>query len=83
MKLLTTIQVRDIMHRNGGHPAYTNKTKGHTGNVRRIKAYFRGNTKMLAALRAACGAENVNLTPGVDYVRGSGQQAVTVRCTLE
>lgn len=82
MSLLTTTQVRAIMRENGGFPEYTNKSAGHTGNVRRVKAYYRGNAKMLEALREKCGISNVNLTDGVAYVRGPSFRAVTVRCVL-
>ena len=77
--LLTTKQVRTIMLNNGGCPAYTNKTTGHTGNNRRVKAYYRGNSKMLNALILACGKENVKLTAGNGWSRARG---VTVRCVL-
>jgi hypothetical protein len=82
MPMLTTTQVRAIMRENGGFPAYTNKSAGHTGNIRRVKAYYNGNAKMLAALREKCGISNVNLTDGASYVRGPSLRAVTVRCTL-
>ena len=86
MKLLTTTQVRNIMRSEGGEPRYTNKTTGYTGNIRRVKAYYYGNQKMLKALQKACGAENVTLTDGGDlsgFGYGySGQPGVTVKCVL-
>ena len=82
-QLLTTTQVRNIMRANGGTPEYTNKTAGHTGNVRRVKAYYRGNSQMLIALQNACGALNVTLTKGVEYSRSyMPRRAVTVRCVI-
>ncbi len=77
--LLTTTQVRALMRTYGGEPLYTNKTTGHTGNIRRVKAYYNDNQNMLAALILACGDENVTLTEGSDWM---GEPGVTVRCTL-
>lgn len=80
-KLLTTKQVRNIMRINGAdsYGMYTNKTAGHKGNLRRVKAYVRGNHKMVTALIDACGAENVNITDGSEYF---GWPGVTVKCVL-
>lgn len=88
MKLLTTLQVRKIMRKHGGEPLYTNKTTGDTSNIRRVKAYYYGNKKMLKALQKKCGQKNVTLTSGGgDSLSGfgygySGQPGVTVRCVL-
>ena len=81
MKLLTTLQVRDIMRANGGVPEYTNKTTGHTGRDRRVKCYYNGNAKMVTALQKVCGKDNVKVTSGElhRWSRGSG---VTVKCIL-
>jgi hypothetical protein len=38
--MLTTLQVRTILRNANITPRYTNKTKGHSGNVRRVKAYL-------------------------------------------
>lgn len=76
MELLTTVRVREIIREFGGDPLYTNSATGNTGNIRRIKCYYRNNKKLLAALRAACGEENVTLTKGIF-------PAITVRCILE
>jgi hypothetical protein len=83
-KLLTTLQVRNIMRANGvnGNMMYTNKTTGHTGNQRRVKCYYRGNDKALAALRAACGAENVTLTQEPEAWHRSFGAGITVKCVL-
>lgn len=80
MKLLTTLAVRWVMRVYGAKPLYTNKTKGHTGNVRRVKCYYDGNYEMLNGLRNAFGTENVTLTSGNH--RYYSQQAITVRCVL-
>lgn len=38
--MLTTQQVRNVLRANNITPRYTNKTTGHTGKVRRVKAYL-------------------------------------------
>ena len=81
MNFLTTIQVRDIMRVNGATALYTNKTTKHPGRYRSVKCYYRGNDKVLAALRAACGEKNVNLTKGSGYSRSWGE-GITVKCIL-
>ena len=83
-KLLTTIQVRNIMRANGvyGNSMYTNKSKGHTGTARRVKCYYRGNDKVLAALQKACGADNVTLTPEPPMWHRSWGAGITVKCVL-
>lgn len=79
--MLTTKQVRNIMHAHGAkqYGIYTNKTTGHTGNERRVKCYYSGNRALLAALRAAAGKENVTLTAGSHWRAWSG---ITVKCLL-
>lgn len=79
MTLLTTLQVRTIMRANGLQPAYTNKTTGHRGNDRRVKAYTPRGKYNLQALRDKCGAENVTITNGSDYRNWPG---ITVKCVL-
>lgn len=83
MQLLTTVQIRKIMRANGLRPAYTNKTTGHDGNIRRVKCYYSGHdATLLAALYTACGPRNVTLTKGNDhYLRGGGP-GITVKCVL-
>ena len=84
-KLLTTLQVRNIMLKNGvyGNSMYTNKTSKNPGNIRRVKCYrMAGDGALIAALREAAGAENVNLTPGGECHR-SGGPGITVKCVLE
>jgi hypothetical protein len=80
MLLLTTLQVRAIMRANGGKPAYTNKTKGYTGQHRRVKAYYRSNAAMVSALQRACGVENVTVTNRNDP---HGFAGVTVKCYIK
>ena len=75
--MLTTKQVRDIIHAHDGavFGIYTNKTAGHTGNERRVKCYYRNNGKLFSALKEAAGAENVKLTT-------SWFPGITVKCVL-
>lgn len=83
-KLLTTLQIRTIMRANGvsGSMMYTNKTKGHTGRIRRVKCYLAGgDAGLVSALHAATGAMNVNVTAGSSYSRSWGE-GVTVKCVL-
>lgn len=81
--MITTKQVRAIIaqHSTSSYGVYTNKTTGHTGSDRRVKCYFRGNNKLLAALQKAAGAENVTLTAGGEgwYAGGPG---IVVKCIL-
>ena len=79
-KLLNTKQVRAIIRANGGTPLYTNKTKGHTGNIRRVKCYFDGNADLLAALDKASGIRNVNWIMNNRYAHHT---AITIKCVLE
>lgn len=82
MPLLTTTQVRAIMRTHGGEPLYTNKSLGHTGNIRRVKAYYFNNKEdrtMLRVLNKACGRENVTVTEGSDQ---HGVPGITVKCVL-
>lgn len=80
-KLLTTKQVRNIIHANGGgeYGIYTNKTAGHTGMDRRVKCYYGNNETLYRALKKAAGAENVTLTSGGGGWAGPG---LTVKCVL-
>jgi hypothetical protein len=81
--MLTTKQVRAIIaqHSTSSYGVYTNKTTGDTSNRRRVKCYFRGNTKLLVALSNAAGVDNVTLTAGSNsyYTAGAG---IVVKCVL-
>ena len=81
--MITTKQVRAIIaqHSTYSYGIYTNKTTGHTGLDRRVKCYFRNNTKLLKALIAAAGAENVTLTEGGNQYYGGGP-GIVVKCVL-
>ena len=81
MTMLTTIQVRKVIRKNGGAAGqvYTNKYK--IGNERTVKCYYNGNDAMLAALKAACGEENVKLTAGSGYSRSWGE-GIIVKCVI-
>jgi hypothetical protein len=81
--MLTTTQVRAIIHKysNNTYGLYTNKTKGHTGLNRRVKCYFRGNTKLYTALIEAAGSENVYITEGSPHYHSIGP-AIIVKCVL-
>ena len=82
--MLTTKQARAIIaqHSTRSYGVYTNKTKGDASNIRRVKCYFRGNTKLLIALQKAAGKQNVTLTEGAVgmYTGGPG---IIVKCILE
>lgn len=80
--MLTTSQVRAIMHQYGANDygIYTNKTAGHEGPERRVKCYYRGKKDLLDALQKAAGKENVTLTPGAVYY-GAGP-GITVKCII-
>ena len=82
--MLTTKQVRAIIHQHtdNTYGIYTNKTAGHTGNDRRVKCYFRNNTRLLRALEKAAGKQNVTVTEGGSgwYAGGAG---IVVRCILD
>ena len=81
--MITTKQVRAIIaqHSNSSYGVYTNKTTGHTGSDRRVKCYFRGNTKLLNTLQKAAGKENVTLTAGGNQYYGGGPGLI-VKCIL-
>jgi hypothetical protein len=81
--MLTTTQVRAIIHKHSTNTygIYTNKTKGHTGPIRRVKCYFRNNTKLLTALQKAAGLENVTLTGGGHSYYSAGP-GITVKCVI-
>jgi len=81
--MITTTQVRAIInkHAPNSYGVYTNKTKGHLGQVRRVKCYFRNNIKLLKALQRAAGRDNVTLTVGGVGAYG-GQPGITVKCVL-
>jgi hypothetical protein len=82
MALLTTLNVRSIMRKNGcgSGGIYTNRY-GKTGTARTVKCYYCGNASALAALQAACGEENVKLTAGSKHFRSWGE-GITVKCVL-
>jgi hypothetical protein len=82
--MLTTKQVRAIIaqHSTSTYGVYTNKTKSDASNIRRVKCYFRGNTKLLIALQKAAGKQNVTLTEGGDSYY-SGGPGIIVKCVLE
>ena len=82
--MITTKQVRAVIakHSTSSYGVYTNKTTGHTGSDRRVKCYFRGNNKLLAALQKAAGAENVTLTAGFGGGGYGGGAGIVVKCIL-
>jgi hypothetical protein len=81
--MLTTKQVRAIIaqHSTDIYGVYTNKTKGHKGQERRVKCYFQNNVVLYHALQKAAGADNVTLTAGSAgyYSTGPG---IVVKCVL-
>ena len=80
MKMLTTKQVRKIMH-SFEVPSinmWTNKTLGHKGQNRRVKCYST-ELSVFVALQRACGAANVKATQGCNP-RGSG---IVVKCLID
>ena len=81
--MITTKQVRAIIaqHRRYMSDVYTNKTTGHTGQERRVKCYFRNNTKLFKALQKAAGKENVTLTAGTAGP-GMRRRGIVVKCIL-
>lgn len=80
--MLTTIEVRDIMRKAGrdAEYIYTNKTKGHTGNERRVKCYF-PDEKLVAQLKQAAGADNVKIMLHGGYNSGM-HDGIVVKCVL-
>jgi hypothetical protein len=79
--MLTTIEVRSIMRKAGRDSwcIYTNKTRGHAGNERRVKCYF-PDEKLVAWLNQAAGAENVKV-----MLHGGGHgmhDGIVVKCVL-
>jgi hypothetical protein len=81
--MITTTQVRAIInkHAPNSYGVYTNKTAKYTGQIRRVKCYFRNNIKLLKALQRAAGKENVTLTTGGNGYC-SGGPGITVKCVL-
>jgi len=81
--MITTKQVRAIInkHAPNSYGVYTNKTAKYTGQIRRVKCYFRNNVKLLKALQKAAGKENVTLTAGGVGAYG-GMPGITVKCVL-
>ena len=81
--MITTTQVRAVIakHRQYMSDVYTNKTTGHTGSDRRVKCYFRNDTKLFKALQKAAGKENVTITAGTAGA-GMGRQGIVVKCVL-
>lgn len=83
--MLTTVQVRNIMMRNGiWRDVYTNKTRANCGTERRVKCYMPSDankaTALIRELEQAAGKENVKVTDGdLNY---HGTPGITVRCTL-
>jgi hypothetical protein len=82
--MLTTKQVRAIIHQHtdNTYGIYTNKTTGDTSNMRRVKCYFRNNTKLLRALQKAAGKQYVTLTEGAQHYY-SGGPGIIVECILD
>lgn len=82
MSKLTTLQVRAIMLAHGvsGYEMWTNKSKNHTGQDRRVKCYFRNNLSMLQALQSAAGGAAVKVTRGASWAQQ--RPALIVKCVL-
>lgn len=80
--MLNTKQVRAIIaqHSDSSYGVYTNKTTGDMSNRRRVKCYFRNNTKLYFALQKAAGVENVKITEGGNYY--GGRPGIVVKCVL-
>ena len=84
--MLTTLQVRAIMHRhiktNLWNRIWTNRWKN-SGDIRSVKCYEPGDFKqsmmLLKELQAKAGADNVNITAGSEHMGCSG---ITVRCVI-
>lgn len=74
-----TIEARDALRSAGFTPIYTNKSAGHKGNERRVKAYI-GRNSDVDMLRQMVGFANVKLPSNPSY---SGRHSVTVKCFLE
>lgn len=77
--MLTTIQVRAIMHKHSirAEDMYTNKTTGHTGNIRRVKCYS-SEDALIEELMEVAGWD-VTVTEGSSYMQRPG---ITVKCIL-
>ena len=82
--MLTTKQVRAIIHQHtdSTYGIYTNKTRGDNSNQRRVKCYFRNNTKLLRALQKAAGKQYVTVTEGSGSCYGGGP-GIIVECILD
>lgn len=76
----TTTQARKAMRKAGLSPLYTNKTTGHTGEFRRVKAYYTRGAD-IAALQESVGVENVRVTNGAE-LSAYGRDGVIVYCVL-
>jgi hypothetical protein len=81
--MITTTQVRAIInaHRTSTYGLYTNKTAGYTGDIRRVKCYFKGDVKLVVALQKAAGKANVYLTEGSGSCFGGGA-SIIVKCVI-
>lgn len=86
-QLLTTLEVRDIMHKHGNTSIWTNKRKGGNGTLRGVKCYYYGEdscNQLVEELKAKAGKENVrviknSMSFGFGYVLGS----IIVTCVLK
>ena len=83
--MLTTTQVRAIMHQFNRSTIYTNKTRKNPGAERRVKCYMPGDSQianlLMRQLYAEAGSANVFVTPGAQHFLAGGP-AITVKCVL-
>jgi len=84
-KMLTTKEVRAIIaqYRPDMWNVFTNKTKGDTSNVRRIKLYYKSerDSKLLGALMKAAGVRNISILTS-ECAYGS-YESLIVKCILK
>lgn len=81
MTTITTLQVRAVMAQHGADQIYTNKTKGHTGNTRRVKCYYQTPDMHTDLLKLMGGNGNIKMTRRNGNI-GRGSRSVIVTCVL-
>ena len=79
--MLTTLEVRAIMHKHGRSDIWTNKTRDNCGNERTVKCYEPRNPltakELSKELIKKAGYDNVHFTAG-----NAGLSGITVKCII-
>ena len=87
--MLSTKQVRDIMHKHGNTPIWTNKRAGND-DLRGVKCYHYGDNssdRLVNELQTKAGTHNVRVTDGPTeeeslQSRSIGLGGIVVTCVL-